>query len=157
MKNQNWKEGPFHQIDFILTPNRWKNCTNNAYSDPDAMVDSDHFPVIAENVINFSTPKAPAGGGTEKFDKPQSEENIAAYNLEINTYLMAVNNAQQTNQPHGLPQEDRNPHDRSGRPGPALARLPRLARALRRVASFRRRHHVKHKPPSLCAVLPRCP
>ena len=36
------------QLDYIITPRRWRNTVSNAESNSTANIDSDHFPVIAD-------------------------------------------------------------------------------------------------------------
>ena len=39
------------QIDYIVTPKRWRNAITNAESDTKANIDSDHYPVIAQATL----------------------------------------------------------------------------------------------------------
>ena len=41
------QRGTHEQIDFIVTPNRWKNTVKDVESDHTANINSDHYPVIA--------------------------------------------------------------------------------------------------------------
>ena len=36
----------YEQIDFVVTPNRWKNSVNNCEADPSCPIRSDHFPIL---------------------------------------------------------------------------------------------------------------
>ena len=45
--------GSYDQIDFVLTPHRWRNGVKDAESHPEANIDSDHFPVVITNQFKY--------------------------------------------------------------------------------------------------------
>ena len=89
----NRKEGnPFHplyvqQIGYMLGSNRWRNACSNAFTDPDAIANSDHFPVIAITKHRLSRPskqEGPINDAPFKLDRWCTHHNKTEYNKVFN-------------------------------------------------------------------------
>lgn len=69
-----WTYNTFDQIDYILINKRFNNSCNNCESDPDAVVDSDHYPVWAEIVNRLKVPIAKSGEAAPDLDVTKEEK-----------------------------------------------------------------------------------
>ena len=100
----NYTRETHDQVDFILAQRRWINSITNAETDPDANVDSDHFPVIANIEIKLKVPQKPSLNKFSKLIKPTKEtimnfndKFIVTYNSQnLKTYQVITNNIKQT-------------------------------------------------------------
>ena len=76
----------FDQIDYFLVRNRWKNTVKNAETDPDAPIDSDHYPLWMRNEIKFKRIRKQPHY-QNKFDFDVDDETKQQFNNEFRSQL----------------------------------------------------------------------
>ena len=80
----------FDQIDFILTPARWRNGVKDAGSDLEANIDSDHAPVWAK--CHFKLKKQENKAPTSRTRvEPMEESRKEDFNKELNKEIRNLN------------------------------------------------------------------
>ena len=80
-----WTSNRYHQIDFIINNQRWKNTCTNCWTDTNTDLDSDHYPVIATFKTTLAKPKK-TDHITNTYWNP-TQEQIEQYNSTLNKLL----------------------------------------------------------------------
>lgn len=69
-----WNYESFDQIDYVLINNRFKNSCTDCETDPDAPIDSDHYPLWANFKLRLKIPNTPKR--IPKTNRKQNEDNL---------------------------------------------------------------------------------
>ena len=83
-----WTHDRYQQLDFFLISNKWKNSIKDAWSDSDACIYSDHYPLHATLFTKIKKSKQEAY--TPKY-WPPNQEQIKDYNKTVNILLKKDN------------------------------------------------------------------
>ena len=83
----------FNQVDFIVTPNRWKNAITDVSSAMDAALPSDHYPLIAKVCTRLATRSVKKGRVYRNLADPDASEEFTRQ-LEATAVGMEENGKQ---------------------------------------------------------------
>ena len=72
-----WSRGRYETLDYIITSHRWKNCIIDVETDPEAPLDSDHFPFNAILILEFVNIKKLTTLNRPKYDECNKQQKEA--------------------------------------------------------------------------------